>query len=75
MGEERTIVESFPVDELPEKLRVGLEAGGAVRIIFEPKSNLEPLPSLASYIGTARGVYASPEDVLAEIRKLRDEWE
>jgi hypothetical protein len=78
MGETKKIViESNPVEELPEELRRGLESGQMVRVTVESPADDEqlPPPKLTSLVGSARGVYASPEEAVAAIRALRDEWE
>lgn len=77
MGEGKKIVaEHYPVDKLPEELRRGFEQGAFVRVIVEPdQSDATALPTLTSFVGAGKGVYASPEEALAEIRRLRDEWE
>lgn len=75
MGEGKKIVtEHFPVERLPEELRAGIEAGRAVRVTVEVE---EPRPRRTpqSFFGSAPGVYGSPEEAVAAIRKLRDEWD
>lgn len=73
MGEQGKIVkDNYPVDRLPEELRAGLKAGSVVRITLEPTAERPPLRPLQDYFGTAGRVHNDP---VADIRKLRDEWE
>jgi hypothetical protein len=77
MTEQKKIVtEHFPVDRLPEELRRGIESGRMVRVVVEAEAEVEParIP-LVDLIGSAKGLYASPEEAVAYIRALRDEWD
>jgi hypothetical protein len=74
MGEGKKIVtERFPAEKLPEEVRAGIESGEWVRVTVEQQRN-ESVRPLASFVGTARGVYQTPEDVVASINAIRDEW-
>jgi hypothetical protein len=77
VGETKKIVtEHYPAERLPEELRKGLEEGQLVRVTVEPEPGSPATRRpLSSYIGAAKGLYSSPEDVLQSIRELRDEWE
>ena len=73
MGEQKKIVDHFPVDKLPEELRQGLEAGTWVRIKMEPE--LAPTPprrSFSEFYGKSGVAHTDP---VADIRKLRNEWD
>jgi hypothetical protein len=76
MGEStKIVVEHYPVDKLPEDLRKGLESGELVRITVERERELDRSDRpLTSFIGAGKGAYASPEEAVAAIRALRDEW-
>ena len=81
MGETKKIViEHFPVEKLPEELKRGLEDGQLVRVTVESVEGRNDASSagagswpLSSFLGIAPGLYASPQDVVAHIRSLRDE--
>ena len=78
MGETKKIViDHYPVDKLPDDLRRGLESGRMVRVTVESDAETETPPArrkLTSFLGAAKGVYATPEEAVAAIRELRDEW-
>jgi hypothetical protein len=75
MTEQKKIVtEHFPVDRLPEELRRGIESGRMVRVVVEAEVEPARIP-LVDLIGSAKGLYASPEEAVAYIRALRDEWD
>jgi hypothetical protein len=75
MTEQKKIVtEHFPVDRLPEELRRGIESGRMVRVVVEAEVEPTRVP-LVDLIGSAKGLYASPEEAVAFIRALRDEWD
>ncbi len=65
--------EHFPVDKLPEELRRGIESGQMVRVVVEAEFAPPQKRSLRSFLGCGTGLYATPEEAIAEIRKLRDE--
>ena len=74
MGENKKIVvEHYPVDRLPEELRRGLEAGALVTITVEPdRTIVQPRRSFSEFFGNAGRAH---DDPVADIRKLRDEWD
>ena len=75
MGETRKIiVENYPAHKLPEDLRRGLGQLGNVRVTVEAAGTVEKKP-LTSFVGSAAGCYATPEDAVSAVRSLRDEWE
>ncbi len=75
MSETRKIVvENYPAHKLPEDLRRGLDQHGNVRITVEPAESAHKRP-LASFVGSGKGCYPTPDDAIAAIRTLRDEWE
>lgn len=77
MGEQnKIVVEHYPVDKLPEELREGLDTGQMVRVTVEPEEADtvgKPRRTWTSFLGSAPGLYGSPEEVVAYIRALRDE--
>lgn len=75
MSEKRKIVvEDYPIEKLPEDLRRGMEQLGKVRVTVESANSDREKP-LASFVGSATGCYATPEDAVLAVRSLRDEWE
>ena len=73
MGEHKKIViEHYPVDKLPEELRRGLEAGAVVTITMESEQGPRPKRSIVELFGKGGRVHTDP---VADIRKLRDEWD
>lgn len=76
MGENSKIVtEHYPEDKLPDEPRRGLE-GQMVRVTVEAEAATcqNQLPrTFRSFLGSAPGLYNSPEEVVAFIRGLRDE--
>jgi hypothetical protein len=75
MGEAKKMVtEHYPVEKLPAKLREGIEGGQVVRVTVETDVP-PPAPSLRSFLGIAPGRYSDPDEIVDEVRRLRDEWE
>ncbi|MEQ1715702.1 MAG: hypothetical protein ABL907_06925 [Hyphomicrobium sp.] len=76
MSERRKIViENYPADRLPEDLRRRVDDGASRVTVTIESSDRRELPPLTSYIGQGKGCYASPEEAVAAINALRDEWE
>ena len=87
----KIVRDHYPVDKLPEDLREGFPAHAMVRIVLEavessaarlPSSLIDDKPMSATeamqFIQRFKATHhsdESPEDAVARIRKLRDEWE
>lgn len=80
----KIVVKDYPVSNLPEELRVGLEGLGSVTLTIEEARSFSPKPIMARDLvaqlraekaekGPEGGV--SSEQAVARIRALRDEWE
>ena len=72
------VVWNFPAEKLPEELRGDIDPKAKVHVTVRADEELpaeSAMPSLVSLIGSARGVYASPDEALDYVRRLRDEWE
>jgi hypothetical protein len=52
-----------------------LPAGTAVDVWVEPAADTLPPVDLRKIVGSAKGLFSSPEEVDAYISSLRDEWE
>ena len=78
MGEPRTVVvDRYPVERLPEDLRARVGEATFVKLTIalgEPVPELPPDDErpLSWYFGKLGRVH---DDPVADIRKLRDEWE
>lgn len=79
MGEtKKIVVENYPLDKLPANLRALLEGANPVRIVLEQVPDAQSIPSkkkFSDFIGSAPGRYKSADEIVAEVRALRDEWE
>ena len=75
----RIVREHYPVAELPEDLREGFGAGETVRVTVEVEPgeipqkimSLQELFAFAASFSSERTM----DDVVAEIRQQRDEWD
>lgn len=73
MGEhEKIVVEHYPVNQLPEDLRRGLEDGGTVRVTVEPDGEAPSLKSVMELFGRVGRAHGDP---VADVRRSRDEWD
>ena len=72
-----TIVrEHYPVSDLPENLREGFDAAATVRVVIEQEERApEPVPSLDEIFAMRRPPYRTTEEIVAEVRRQRDEWD
>lgn len=84
----KIVREHYPVEKLPEDLRQGLTASRTVTITVEEEDDLESFDAKIADIlknpqpMTLREIRAlvgprnvTPEEAVARIRTLRDEWE
>jgi hypothetical protein len=77
MGEgKKIVVEHVRVEDLPLKLREGLETGKLVRVTVEEESSVHPpFSSVSALVGVGRGLFGSSGDVDQHIREMRDQWD
>lgn len=77
----KIVREHYPVEKLPDDLRVGLEAYRTVRIVIEEENNLKGPATPAETVAAIRKFRAAnPErenldESVARIRDLRNEWD
>ena len=72
----RIVREKYPVADLPEDLREGLAADASVRVTIDlVASPPEEVLTLEELFAMRRPTGRSTEDIVAEIRQLRDEWD
>jgi hypothetical protein len=73
--QKKIITEHFPVDRLPEELRRGIESGRMVRVVVEAEvERPEPRP-MREFFGCAKTGLETPEEAVAVVRAIRDEWD
>jgi hypothetical protein len=69
----------YPIEKLPEDLRLGLSENGTVTIILKEDGSVKSDMSRAALVEamqTSRWVNPGPEDdPVKRIRALRDEWD
>ena len=71
-----TIVrEDYPASALPNDLRQGLAADARVRIVVEVVEKTASAPSLEELRAMRKPTGRSMDDIVAEIRQQRDEWD
>ena len=83
----KIVRDHYPVANLPEDLREGFGAGDTVRVVIEmedkngvddsqrkPMTGKEAAEAIRRYKALGRPS-VSPEEAVARIRELRDEWD
>jgi hypothetical protein len=70
----RIVREHYPAEKLPPDLREGFAADARVTITIETEAEPETVMTLEEMFALRRDVFASPEEAVAHIRALRDEW-
>lgn len=71
----KIVRESYPAAKLPEDLREGIDAGSRVKITVEELAPPHEVLTLDEIFALRRPPYRSKEDIDAEIRQLREEWD
>lgn len=71
----KIVVEHFPVDRLPDELRRGLQSGQMVRVVVEAEVERPAPRPLRELFGCAKTGLKTPEEAVAAVRTLRDEWD
>ncbi|PPD43249.1 MAG: hypothetical protein CTY15_10210 [Methylocystis sp.] len=70
----KIVRQHYPAAKLPEELRIGIDPNAEVTITVETEEQPERIMSLEEMFALRRDVYASPEEVNAQIDAIRDEW-
>jgi hypothetical protein len=71
----RIVKENYPVSKLPEDLREGLEGTVVTVTIDEVEGAPRKRPTLEEIFARRRPPFRSKEEIDAEWRRQRDEWE
>ncbi|WP_296517384.1 hypothetical protein [Rhodopseudomonas sp.] len=71
----RIVKENYPVSSLPEDLREGLEASVVTVTIEEVEGAPKARPTLEEIFAMRRPPFRTKEEIDAEWRRQRDEWE
>ncbi|MFG1427340.1 MAG: hypothetical protein B7Y65_03020 [Azorhizobium sp. 35-67-15] len=71
----RIVREHYPVEKLPEDLRVTGNDNTDVRVVIERVPASVPEEKLRALLALARRVEPIGDDSVERIRKLRDEWD
>lgn len=69
--------EHYPASKLPEDLREGVDpkSNVTVTVVVEELQRPEHVMSLEEMFAARRPPFRSPEEIVASIRQLRDEWD
>jgi hypothetical protein len=71
-----TIVKSnYPVSKLPEDLRDGMDLSASVTVTVTVEERPERVMTLEEIFAARRPPYRTKEEIDAEIRRQRDEWD
>jgi hypothetical protein len=72
----RIVRENYPVSNLPEDLRVGLEPSSVVTaIVEEEEKRPEKVMTLEEIFALRTPPFRSKEEIDADLRRQRDEWD
>ena len=72
----RIVRENYPVADLPEDLREGLATDANVRVTIEAVlPPPEKILSLEELFALRRPPYKTMEEIVAEVRRNRDDWD
>jgi hypothetical protein len=73
----KIVRENYPASKLPEDLRQGVdpESTVTVTVTVEGLKRPEHVMSLEEIFAARRPPYLSAEEIVAGVRKLRDEWD
>ncbi|WP_427024511.1 hypothetical protein ACP4J4_00670 [Aureimonas ureilytica] len=77
MGEhKRIVIEDYPVENLPEELRGGIETGHRVTVtVEENEDRWSDLFRRIDAYQSANTRNVTSEEAVARVRALRDEWD
>ncbi len=71
----KIVRENYPASRLPDDLREGMDRSATVTVTVTEEKRPEHVLSLDEIFAMRRSPYRSKEEIDAEIRRQRDEWE
>ena len=71
----KIIRENYPASKLPEELREGIDPTCTVTVTVTQEERPEHVLTLEEIFALRRPPFKSEEEIDAEIRRLRDEWD
>ncbi len=71
----KIVREHYPVKALPEDLREGMDLAATVTVTVTEEKRPEHILSLDEIFAMRRSPLRSKEEIDAEIRRQRDEWD
>lgn len=71
----KIVRENYPASRLPNDLREGIDPGTTVTVTITQNSRPERVLSLDEIFAMRRPPYRSKDEIDAEIRRQRDEWD
>jgi hypothetical protein len=71
----RIVKEHYPVSKLPEDLRVGVDPSATVTVTVVEEESSQLVPTLDEIFASRRPPFRSAEEIDAELRQQRDEWD
>lgn len=72
----KIVREHYPVDQLPEDLRVGLDAASAATVtVVQEEQPPEHVMTLEEMFAARQPPFLSADEIDEHIRSLRDGWE
>jgi hypothetical protein len=71
----KIVRENYPASKLPEDLREGIDPAHRVTVtVVEDQPSHSPM-TLEEIVASRRPPYRSADEIVASIRKLREEWD
>lgn len=71
----RIVKNNYPVSKLPEDLRAGLEPSSVVTVTIDEPQRPKDVMTLEQIFARRKPPFRSKEDIDADIRRQRDEWD
>jgi len=71
----RIVREHYPVSRLPEDLRVGVDPSATVTVTVVEEEKPRTVPTLEEIFTSRRPPFRTIEEIDAELRQQRDEWD
>ena len=72
----KVVRENYPASKLPEDLREGIDPASRVTVtVTEHEEPPHRVMTLEEIFASRRPPFRSAEEIVADIRRLRDEWD
>ena len=71
----KIVRDNYPASKLPEDLREGIDPASQVTVVVSQETPPDHIMTIEEIFALRKPPFRSAEEINAEVRQLRDEWD